>query len=115
MKIKSLVRFWTEISMIMRIFVIGSAVTLSGCAGVLFGGAATGAAIAHDERTPGTVIEDQTIELKARGRINGDEELRQQSHISVTSYNQIVLLTGQTPTEELRQRAVSRKPPSKLS
>lgn len=82
-----------------------SSVALSGCAGILFGGAATGAAVAHDTRTTGTVIEDQAIELKATEAIWKDPELKDQSHISVTSYNQIVLITGQTPTEELRQRA----------
>ena len=77
---------------------------ISGCAGVLFGGAVTGAAVANDTRTAGSVIEDQAIELKATELIWKDPELKDQSHISTTSYNQIVLLTGQTPTEELRQR-----------
>lgn len=83
-------------------------VTLSGCAGLLFSGAATGAAVAHDTRTAGTVIEDQAIELKATELIWKDPELNNQSHISTTSYNQIVLITGQTPTEALRQRAQSK-------
>ena len=85
--------------------VLGATVVVSGCAGVLFGGAVTGAAVANDTRTAGSVIEDQAIELKATELIWKDPELKDQSHISTTSYNQIVLLTGQTPTEELRQRA----------
>ena len=84
---------------------LGLTVVISGCAGVLFGGAVTGAAVANDTRTAGSVIEDQAIELKATELIWKDPELKDQSHISTTSYNQIVLLTGQTPTEELRQRA----------
>ena len=84
---------------------ISATVILNGCAGVLFGGAVTGAAVANDTRTPGSVIEDQTIELKATELIWKDPDLKDQSHISTTSYNQIVLLTGQTPTEELRRRA----------
>lgn len=83
-------------------------IALTGCAGILFGGAATGAAVANDTRTAGTVIEDQAIELKATELIWKDPELNKQSHISTTSYNQIVLLTGQTPTAELRQRAESK-------
>ncbi|MEM7465713.1 MAG: BON domain-containing protein [Pseudomonadota bacterium] len=79
--------------------------TLCGCAGVLFGGAVTGATVANDTRTTGSVIEDQAIELKAYDLIWADPELKDQSHISTTSYNQIVLLTGQAPTEELRNRA----------
>ena len=81
---------------------------LSGCAGVLFGGAVTGAAVANDTRTTGSVIEDQAIELKATEMLWKDAELKDKSHISTTSYNQIVLLTGQTPTEELRHRAESK-------
>ena len=76
----------------------------TGCAGLLMGGAATGAAVANDPRTTGTVVEDQAIEVKAAGAIRGDAELNQQTHINTTSYNQIVLLTGQAPTEAMRSR-----------
>jgi hypothetical protein len=38
---------------------------MSGCAGILVGSAATSAVVAHDERTTGTFIEDQAIELKS--------------------------------------------------
>jgi osmotically-inducible protein OsmY len=78
----------------------------SGCAGVLVGGAATGAVVVHDERTTGTFIEDQSIELKAIEAIRGNAELKQQTHISVTSYNQVALVTGQAPNDDLRQAAI---------
>ncbi len=77
----------------------------SGCTPVVVGGAATGAAVVHDRRTAGTVLEDQSIELKALTRLREDPEIREQAHINVTSYNLIVLLTGETPTEAMRQRA----------
>lgn len=77
---------------------------LGGCAGIMLGGAATSAAVVNDARTTGTVIEDQSIEVKALGALRKDAELREQTHYSVTSYNQIVLLTGQAPTAELRNR-----------
>lgn len=90
-----------------RLFLpLAAALVLSGCAGVLVGGAATTAVVANDPRTAGTVVEDQAIEVKARGVIKSDAELDEQAHISVTSYNQVVLLTGQAPTEALRARAV---------
>ena len=79
---------------------------LQGCAGVLVGGAATSAVVAHDERTTGTFIEDQAIELKALEAIRANETLHEQSHLSVTSYNQVALITGQTPTDALRKAAV---------
>ena len=79
---------------------------LQGCTPVVVGGTAVATAeVVHDRRTAGTVIEDQAIELKAYRAIRKDKELASQSHISVTSYNMNVLLTGETPTEELRQRA----------
>jgi osmotically-inducible protein OsmY len=70
------------------------------------GGAAAGtAATAVDRRTAGTMVEDETIELKARKAIVGDKELDEKSHFNVTSYNTHVLITGETPTEELKARA----------
>lgn len=77
-----------------------------GCAGLLIGSAATSAVVAHDERTTGTFIEDQAIELKAMEAIRSHLELKEQSHISVTSYNQVALVTGQTPTNDLREAAI---------
>jgi osmotically-inducible protein OsmY len=83
-----------------------SAVALQGCAPIVAGGAATGAAVTSDQRTTGTVIEDQVIETKAGDFFRADAALSQQARLSVTSYNQIALVTGQAPTEDLRTRAV---------
>ena len=81
-------------------------VWLSGCVAVAAGGAATGAVVAADRRTTGTFIEDQAIELKAIRALNNDSEINEQTHINVTSYNTIVLMTGEAPTKELRTQAV---------
>ena len=78
---------------------------LNGCAPLVVGGTATGVAVVHDRRTAGTVIEDQSIELKALSALRKDEELYKQSHLNVTSYNMMVLLSGETPTEGYKQRA----------
>ncbi len=78
---------------------------LQGCATAVVTGAATGMSIAHDRRTTGSVIDDQGIEFKAASAIYKDKTLYDQSHINVTSYNGSVLLTGETPTEQLKQRA----------
>lgn len=91
------------------LFLIGvltQSAVLQGCAPLVAGGAATTAAVTSDQRTTGTVIEDQVIEAKAADFFGADAALSQQSHLNVTSYNQIVLVTGQTPTEDLRKRAV---------
>lgn len=77
-----------------------------GCApAVVAGGAATGAMVAHDRRTTGTLVEDNAIELKTARRISADQELDSQSHINVNSYNGVVLLTGETPTPLMRAQA----------
>lgn len=78
---------------------------LYGCAAAVVGGAATGASAAHDRRTIGTYIDDEGIELKIRLDIFNDRELNSQIHINIISINGVVLLVGQAPTEELRQRA----------
>ncbi|MGE0859713.1 MAG: BON domain-containing protein [Gammaproteobacteria bacterium] len=79
---------------------------LTGCVGVMLGGAAGGASVVNDPRTTGSQVEDQSIEIKAGNLIRGDGELNQQSHINVTSYNQVVLVTGETPTEGMRSRLI---------
>ena len=71
--------------------------TLAGCAPLVVGGAMVGGAlVAVDRRTSGAQLEDQAIELKATGRIN---ELRPNVHVNVTSYNRMVLLTGEVGSE----------------
>jgi len=62
---------------------------------------------ANDRRTTGTMIDDQNIEFKIYNLISKDPELSEQAHISVTSYNKIILLSGQTPTAEMRSRTES--------
>ena len=81
------------------------AVLLQACAPLLVGGAATGASVAHDRRTAGSVVEDQAIEMKAATELNAQPELKRHGHINVTSFNMIVLVSGEAPTEALRQRA----------
>ncbi len=82
--------------------------SLQGCAAVIVGGAATGAAVAHDSRTTGTVVDDEAIELKAGHAIRRDEELRRRTHINFTSYNNMLLVSGEAPTEELKKRVIER-------
>ena len=81
-----------------------SPVALSGCIGVVRGGAAGGASVVNDPRTAGSLVEDESIELKAGNLLRGDKDLSQQTHINVTSYNQVVLVTGEAPTEDMRDR-----------
>ena len=69
---------------------------ISGCAAVAVGGAvAAGVMVAEDRRTVGTMTEDEGVEQKASSRI---KEKIKDVHINVTSYNRMVLLTGEVPT-----------------
>jgi osmotically-inducible protein OsmY len=76
---------------------------LGGCAPVVVGGAVAGTvAVANSRRSPGAVVNDETIEVKARLALLENRELNSQVHVEITSYNEIVLLTGEAPTPELR-------------
>ena len=76
---------------------------LNGCAPLVVGGAAaTGVVMAEDRRTVGTITEDQTIEFKASNRIG---EKIPNGHVNVTSYNRMVLLTGEVPDAAAKSAA----------
>ncbi|MCP4042294.1 MAG: BON domain-containing protein [Gammaproteobacteria bacterium] len=78
---------------------------MQGCATTAVAtGAATGTVMMQDRRTTGTIVEDETIELKALDLTTKDQEIWGQAHINTTSYNGIVLLTGETPTAAMRAR-----------
>lgn len=77
------------------ILAIAALPNLPGCVPVLVAGAAGTALVATDRRSAGAQIDDTTIEAKvgqfSRSRW-GDR-----AHASVTSYNGVVLLTGEVP------------------
>ena len=77
---------------------------LAGCAPLIVGGAAVGTAMmVTDRRTSGVQIDDETIELRAVARMN--EAFGDRAHVNVSSYNRQVLLTGEAPTDAMRQQA----------
>jgi osmotically-inducible protein OsmY len=93
----------------MKLFIplLVAIITLQGCATAVVTGAATGASVIYDRRTTGAVIDDQGIEFKAAYEIFNNKSIYDQSHINVTSYNGVVLLTGETLTEELKQQVTN--------
>lgn len=69
---------------------------LHGCTAVLVGGAAyTGVVMVQDRRTVGTITEDEGIEIKTSSRIG--DRFKDGVHTNVTSYNRMVLITGEVP------------------
>lgn len=75
---------------------------LQACIPLIVGaGVGAGVMMAEDRRSNATILEDQTIEVKAKNRF--EEAYKGRLHATVTSYNRYVLITGQAPTEEIRQ------------
>ena len=84
-------------------------ISLQGCVPLLVGrGAAAGVSVIHNRRTAGAAMEDQNIELKAVRLEYDDPEIKERTSVSATSYNMLVLLTGQAETTELRTRYVEK-------
>ena len=77
--------------------------TLGGCAPLLLGTAAGGAFFATDRRTSGAQVEDQTLEVKAGSKLR--DVVSETGHVNANSYNRLLLLTGEVPTEEMRTAA----------
>ena len=71
--------------------------SLNGCAPLMLGTAVGGAFVVTDRRTSGAQLEDQGIESKASNRIR--EAVGERGHINVTSYNRVILLTGEVVSE----------------
>jgi osmotically-inducible protein OsmY len=70
---------------------IGSLTQLTSCAVV-------------DKRTTGTQIDDEIIEIKVIDGIHSQPDIWEQSHVNATSFNNIVLLTGETPSAAFKTR-----------
>ena len=78
---------------------------LTACVPVVAGGAAAGGLVAADRRSTGAYLEDQEIELKAEKAIN--DNLKENVHANVTSYNRRVLITGEVSNEANKAKAES--------
>jgi len=80
------------------VLVTAVVVSQSACVPLLVGGAiAGGAAVATDRRSAGAQLDDEVIEDKSSIAIH--ERFKGDFHVNVTSFNGIVLLTGEVPAE----------------
>ncbi|MDY0071438.1 MAG: BON domain-containing protein [Thauera sp.] len=75
---------------------------LQACFPVVATGVGAAGAMVADRRTSGAYVEDESIEWKVASRIR--ERLGDVVHINITSYNRIVLLTGEAPSQQLRDQ-----------
>ncbi len=76
---------------------------LAGCFPVVATGVATTAAVAADRRTSGAIVEDERLEWSINNQIG--HALGDRAHVNVTSFNRLVLLTGEVPNEAAKQQA----------
>ena len=79
---------------------LAAAVGLAGCApAVIAVGVGAGAMVAADPRSAGAQVDDEAIELS----LQANEAVQKQNvHLNVTSYNGLVLLTGEVPSAAVR-------------
>ncbi|TDJ20867.1 MAG: BON domain-containing protein [Gammaproteobacteria bacterium] len=87
---------------LITLLLVGFAISIQGCAGLVIAGGATAGAMANDRRTSGAYIDDEFIEWKIIDVLYQDEQIDEQTHLNATSYNGIVLLTGEIPNQEMR-------------
>ena len=82
---------------------LASLVSLSACAPLIVGGAVMTGVVASDRRTTGTLVEDESIEIKVASAVRKD--LGDRIHLNVTSFNRQVLLSGEVRTAADKERA----------
>ncbi len=82
--------------------VLGTALlaSLSGCVGMVVGGAVIGAVASMDRRTLGAQTEDKAITVKAELKI--PQITGENGHVNIASYNRKVLLTGEVRDQAMK-------------
>lgn len=80
---------------------IGGTLSLSACVPLVVAGAAGTALLVTDRRSAGAQVDDTAIEAKVS--TDAAQRYGDRAHVSVTSYNGVVLLTGEVPDEAAKQ------------
>lgn len=76
---------------------------LAGCFGAVAVGAGAGALVLTDRRMSETYVADEAIELRIASRVR--EQFGERVHVNATSYNRMVLLTGEAPDTTIKAEA----------
>ena len=81
-------------------------IPLSGCVtSALLVGATAGGAIVYDKRSFKAINQDRLSTQYAQNLIDHSKTLKGRSHISVATFNHILLMVGQAQTPEIRAYA----------
>ena len=76
---------------------------LNGCVAAAVGAAAGGGYLVGEDRRPAAVMtDDEGIELRASNRLS---EKFPNAHVNATSYNKLVLLSGEVPNDAAKSEA----------
>src|ERR1700745_1457893 len=86
---------------LIALLALALALPLAGCVPALIGagGAAVYSAL-EDRRTTGTQVHDEAIAVRRGNRIS--DRFGSRVHANVTSYNRVVLVTGEVPDDAAR-------------
>lgn len=93
-----------RVAVLTAVIAVFLSLTLQGC--FFVAGAAAGAAgvtVVYDHRKIEKILQDENIVHRATLKLQANETISENSHIEVNSFNQIVLLTGETATPEMRE------------
>lgn len=94
----------TMIAGLLAIATIG----ISGCAELAIATVAIATVdVIHDRRTVGEYIDDSAIEVTLKKYLVEDKQRRSEAHVNGTSWNGILLLTGEVQSEARKQEIVS--------
>ena len=96
-----------KLNLLLALILLPCSLLVSGCFTVVATGMVAGAVTVADRRTSGTVLEDQTIELKFIKRKGEMFPANKRISVSATSFNRTVLLTGWVPNDEVKNEIAS--------
>ena len=92
--------------MLRKILILALALQIIGCATVV--STTTGGEGVQEDpgrRSIGTMIDDSSIETTVKVNIDAADPALKSSHINVVSFNAVVLLIGQVPSQDLKNLA----------
>ena len=92
-----------RLSLVASLLMLAGIQLLQGCAALAIGGIAGTVVMSQDRRTVGIITEDEGIEMKSVTRLG--QKLKEGVHINATSYNRMLLLTGEVPDAAAREEA----------
>ena len=60
-----------------------------------------------DRRTHDVAVSDKKIESEALEELNDTNDIKQNCHVTINAYNGAALITGETPTQELKAKVIA--------